>query len=183
MKGGQECQFSGLCPQRAHCRTIVRTLPHITIVDTMPHITILYHPSPSPVTCELPNINRGIPTTLPLPVLSCKLQNINDLYDPCPQIFFTATCYFPPCRFGSSELKCIPHRNTRCALIFVARVGVPDPALFTRWNMFGARWCTSAVTKAEIRPRAPQLWHKLGAKKYCWQDPAVFQRRFEKKID
>ena len=116
----------------------------------------------------------------PSPVLqTAKYQRCNDL---CPQIFFTATCYFPPCRFGSSELKCIPRWNTRCALIFVARVGVPDPALFTRWNMFGARWCTSAVTKAEIRPRAPQLWHKLGAKKYCWRDLAVFQRRFEKTL-
>ena len=95
MKGGQECQFSGLCPQRAHCRTIVRTLPHITIVDTMPHITILYHPSPSPVTCELPNINRGIPTTLPLPVLSCKLQNSNDVMIPALKYFLLLLATFP----------------------------------------------------------------------------------------
>ena len=69
-----------------------------------------------------------------------------------------------------------------CVDICGTRWRTRPAALFTRWNMFGARWCTSAVTKAEIRPRAPQLWHKLGAKKYCWRDLAVFQRRFEKTL-
>ena len=179
MKGGQECQFSGLCPQRAHCRTIVRTLPHITIVDTMPHITILYHPSPSPVTCELPNINRGIPTTLPLPVLSCKLQNSNDVMIPALKYFLLLLATFP---LSLWQLRAQMYPALKYALC----VDICGTRWRTRPGSFYQMeyvWCTSAVTKAEIRPRAPQLWHKLGAKKYCWRDLAVFQRRFEKKID
>ena len=177
MKGGQECQFSGLCPQRAHYRTIVHTLSHITIVDTMPHNTILYHPSPSPVTCELPNINRGIPTTLPLPVLSCKLQNINDV------IFFTATCYFPPCRFGSSELKCIPRWNTHCALIFVARVGVPDPALFTRWNMFGGTVVHERGNKGRNTTPSAPIMAQTGSKKILLARSGSFSKEIWENID
>ena len=121
--------------------------------------------------------------SLPLPVLSCKLQNINDVMIPALKYFLLLLATFPPVALAaqSSNVSRAEIRVVRWYL-WHALAYQTRGSFYQMEYVWGARWCTSAVTKAEIRPRAPQLWHKLGAKKYCWQDLAFFQRRFDKTL-